>query len=229
MERAGAGVARACLDLLGGAYGRRAVVVCGKGNNGGDGLVAARHLARAGVRVVVLLDWGPISTSRRPATSPGSGVRPTHGCVRFDPAVLRHELARADLAVDAIFGTGFRGAPEDEWADAIEIAERGGLQRRRGRHRERRRRGHRRSRGRRGPSRPHGDVRRGEARLGVAARRRVRGRRARGRHRVRRARAAGGRRAHRPGRRGGGAARAPDRRPQEGQRHAPGGRGLARR
>ena len=55
MERAGAGVARACLDLLGGGYGRRAVVVCGKGNNGGDGLVAARHLARAGVGVMVFL------------------------------------------------------------------------------------------------------------------------------------------------------------------------------
>ncbi|HLB39588.1 MAG TPA: NAD(P)H-hydrate epimerase, partial [Actinomycetota bacterium] len=49
MERAGAGVARACLDLLGGGYGRRAVVVGGKGNNGGDGLVAARHLSRTGV------------------------------------------------------------------------------------------------------------------------------------------------------------------------------------
>ncbi len=50
MERAGWAVARACVDLIGGVYGRRAVVVCGKGNNGGDGFVAARHLARWGVR-----------------------------------------------------------------------------------------------------------------------------------------------------------------------------------
>ena len=54
MERAGRAVARAAIDLLGGTYGRRAVVVCGKGNNGGDGFVAARHLARAGVRTAVV-------------------------------------------------------------------------------------------------------------------------------------------------------------------------------
>ena len=54
MERAGRAVARAALDVLGGSYGRRAVIVCGKGNNGGDGLVAARHLARQGVRVAVV-------------------------------------------------------------------------------------------------------------------------------------------------------------------------------
>ena len=120
MERAGAGVARACLDLLGGGYGRRAVVVCGKGNNGGDGLVAARHLARAGVRVDVLL-LGP--DLHEPAAGNLTRLRDeTDARVRgFDPAALRRELARADLAVDAIFGTGFRGAPEDEWADAIEI------------------------------------------------------------------------------------------------------------
>jgi ADP-dependent NAD(P)H-hydrate dehydratase / NAD(P)H-hydrate epimerase len=41
MENAGRAVARCVLDLTGGAYGRRCVVVCGKGNNGGDGLVAA--------------------------------------------------------------------------------------------------------------------------------------------------------------------------------------------
>ena len=54
MERAGRAVARAAVDLAGGVYGRRAVVVCGKGNNGGDGLVAARHLARWGMRVTVV-------------------------------------------------------------------------------------------------------------------------------------------------------------------------------
>jgi NAD(P)H-hydrate epimerase len=55
MEAAGREVADAALRLVGGAYGRRAVVVCGKGNNGGDGLVAARYLERAGVRTTALL------------------------------------------------------------------------------------------------------------------------------------------------------------------------------
>ena len=118
------GVARACLDLLGGGYGRRAVAVCGKGNNGGDGLVAARHLSRAGVRVVVLLlgtDFREPSAGNldRLAREPNVRVRP------FDPAVLARELARADLVIDAIFGTGFRDAPEDEWAEAIELVNAG--------------------------------------------------------------------------------------------------------
>ena len=54
VERAGTAVAGAALDLMGGAYGRRAVLICGKGNNGADGRVAARLLARRGVRVQVV-------------------------------------------------------------------------------------------------------------------------------------------------------------------------------
>jgi NAD(P)H-hydrate epimerase len=122
MERAGAATARACLDLLGGGYGRRAVLVCGKGNNGGDGLVVARHLARAGVQAVVfLLEEG--SALREPAAGNLARLRSeTEARVRpFDAAALARELVRADVAVDAIFGTGFRGAPEDEWAEAIDV------------------------------------------------------------------------------------------------------------
>lgn len=54
IDRAGAAVARAALDLLGGAYGRRVLVVAGPGNNGADGRAAATKLARQGVRTTVV-------------------------------------------------------------------------------------------------------------------------------------------------------------------------------
>src|SRR6059036_2580165 len=94
MERAGWAVARACLDLTGGAYGRRAVVVCGKGNNGGDGFVAARHLARAGLRVAVIL-VGDLGGAREPAAGNLSRLAEAGVPVRgFAPGVLDREIAR---------------------------------------------------------------------------------------------------------------------------------------
>jgi hydroxyethylthiazole kinase-like uncharacterized protein yjeF len=84
VERAGTAVARACVELLGGAYGRRVVVVAGKGNNGADGRVAARLLARRGARVEVL---DATSAPERIGTQDG-----------------------LDLVVDAAYGTGFRGS-----------------------------------------------------------------------------------------------------------------------
>jgi NAD(P)H-hydrate epimerase len=68
MERAGRAVARAARELTGGSYGRRAVVVCGKGNNGGDGLVAARHLGRWGLRTTVVM-LEAAGTRREPAAT----------------------------------------------------------------------------------------------------------------------------------------------------------------
>ena len=120
MERAGRAVARACADLMGGTYGRRAVVVCGKGNNGGDGLVAARHLAGWGVRVAVIA-VGPLTDLREPAATNAARLDevPSVRVRDFSDATLERELARADVAIDAIFGTGFRGIPEDGWAQAI--------------------------------------------------------------------------------------------------------------
>jgi NAD(P)H-hydrate epimerase len=119
MERAGRAVARAALDLLGGAYGRRVLVLCGKGNNGGDGFVAARHLARAGCGVVVVMIERP-ADPREPAAENFARLAEQRIRVRmFSDAVLERELARTDIAIDAIFGTGFRGMPEDEWAAAI--------------------------------------------------------------------------------------------------------------
>jgi hydroxyethylthiazole kinase-like uncharacterized protein yjeF len=92
--RAGAAVARQALDMLGGTYGRRVVVVAGKGNNGNDGREAARRLAQRGVRASVI-----------PATD------------------APERLPDSDLVVDAAYGTGFRGdyAPPDP-ADAPVLA-----------------------------------------------------------------------------------------------------------
>jgi hydroxyethylthiazole kinase-like uncharacterized protein yjeF len=117
MERAGRAVARSAVDLLGGVYGRRAVVVCGKGNNGGDGLVAARYLAEWGMRVAVV---ALASIDHEPARSNFGRLDETGLRARgFDRPALERELARADIVIDAIFGTGFRGVPGNEWEEAI--------------------------------------------------------------------------------------------------------------
>ena len=138
MERAGWEVARAVLDVTGGGYGRRAVVVCGRGNNAGDGLVAARHLDRAGMRVSVVLVAGGADALGEPSPSNLGAVNfarlatetqvtvsewPTNGGAE----ALTRELARADVAIDAIFGTGLRGAVEGAPAEAIEALNASGV------------------------------------------------------------------------------------------------------
>jgi len=60
VRRAGTAAARAALAMLGGAYGRRVVVVAGKGNNGADGRVAGELLARRGARVTIVGPGGPV-------------------------------------------------------------------------------------------------------------------------------------------------------------------------
>ena len=116
MERAGRSVARAAQRLVGGSYGRRAVVVCGKGSNGGDGFVAARYLQRAGMSV---------------SCCAVSGAEQTKGAARHHLDLMKGEgitlrpftnqrFDRCDVVLDALFGTGFRGRAEGEAASAIE-------------------------------------------------------------------------------------------------------------
>lgn len=83
VTRAGTAVAHAALRMLGGAYGRRVVVVAGKGSNGADGRVAASVLSRRGARVRIV----------EAAEAPGGT-----------------ELPPCDLVVDGAYGTGFRGS-----------------------------------------------------------------------------------------------------------------------
>jgi ADP-dependent NAD(P)H-hydrate dehydratase / NAD(P)H-hydrate epimerase len=110
MERAGTGLA----DLVGElAPSGRIVAVCGKGNNGGDGFVAARLLRDRGREVDVLL-LGDVAELRGDARAnaerlPGSPPGP------FTPAALDGAAA----IIDAILGTGFSGEPREPAAGAI--------------------------------------------------------------------------------------------------------------
>jgi len=111
MERAGAGLAAAVQELV--PQGR-IVVVCGKGNNGGDGLVSAR-LLREGQREVDVLLLAPVEDLRGDAAA-NAGRLPGSAPERFDPARLRGGA----VVVDAILGTGFSGLPREPAAGAIE-------------------------------------------------------------------------------------------------------------
>jgi hydroxyethylthiazole kinase-like uncharacterized protein yjeF len=111
MERAGAGLARVVAAR---APAGRIAIACGKGNNGGDGIVAARLLREAGREVDVLAVWpvedfGP-DAAEQLARLPGAAAEP------FAP----ERLEGASLVVDALLGTGFSGAPRDPAAAAIE-------------------------------------------------------------------------------------------------------------
>jgi hydroxyethylthiazole kinase-like uncharacterized protein yjeF len=108
MENAGAAVAKFCLRHY--ANEGTVVVLCGKGNNGGDGFAAARHLAQAGrtVRVVLL---GSVSEVKGEAavalerTTPQPDVEVLEAQSEED---LEAALDGAALIVDAVVGTGFK-------------------------------------------------------------------------------------------------------------------------
>lgn len=109
MRQAGAAVARfvqreypAC---------RRVVVLCGKGNNGGDGFVAARELATSGRDVRVLLLGNPDDLKGNAKTAFGNvGLTPLLAPdeATLDSAEVRSLLESADLLLDAVVGTGFK-------------------------------------------------------------------------------------------------------------------------
>ncbi|HLJ02959.1 MAG TPA: NAD(P)H-hydrate dehydratase [Solirubrobacteraceae bacterium] len=111
MERAGTGLAD-CVQSI--APSAPVAVVCGKGNNGGDGFVAARVLRERGWEVSVLLLGEPEEYRGDALTNlerlPGDAPEP------FSADALRS----ASLIIDALLGTGFSGEVRERYAAAIE-------------------------------------------------------------------------------------------------------------
>jgi NAD(P)H-hydrate epimerase len=112
MENAGTAVARFCLRHY--PLAERVLVLCGKGNNGGDGFVAARVLARAGVGVAVLLlaredevkGEAAAALARLREEAPAVAIRPLLNEAALTDA--SNAMTSSDLLVDAVVGTGFK-------------------------------------------------------------------------------------------------------------------------
>ena len=106
MENAGMGAARQIRSLLGNVKGRRIVVLAGPGNNGGDGLVAARHLHDWGAetRVYLLAKRRADDENYRELVKREIDVADADDDRTF--AALARFLSDAELIVDALIGTG---------------------------------------------------------------------------------------------------------------------------
>jgi ADP-dependent NAD(P)H-hydrate dehydratase / NAD(P)H-hydrate epimerase len=127
MENAGSAIAQFVLEEYGQA--NRIAVVCGKGNNGGDGFVVARKLHRAGRVVEVLLLASPsdlrgdaLAMFERLPLPPTTAENPPE----FILQLLPQSLVNCDLIVDAILGTGFQPPVKGLYADAIGAINRSG-------------------------------------------------------------------------------------------------------
>lgn len=128
MENAGRGVA----DRLAMLVGRGPVVICcGKGNNGGDGFVVARHLDARSVDVRVLLWAEPADLAGDAASNfrilEKSGIPLRVFGRRHDAARLAADLAGGQFVVDALLGTGAKGEPRAPLAEVIGALNKSGL------------------------------------------------------------------------------------------------------
>ena len=113
MESAGAGTVRFIAREIGNPADMSVTVVCGKGNNGGDGFVIARELKRQGAAVTVYIaghrdDVGGDARANLDRLGPGAVVELSDGRAIGE---FVEKMTGSSIVVDAVFGTGFRGVP----------------------------------------------------------------------------------------------------------------------
>ena len=125
MENAGEKVAELIEEKCSPLSGKLIYIFCGRGNNGGDGLVAARHLFNKRCRVRVFLATqkdklkGDAATNLKIALNIGIDVREIVS--ESDVFSLKKELEKKRVIVDALLGTGAKGAPRGVIKELIKL------------------------------------------------------------------------------------------------------------
>lgn len=125
MENAGAGSVRTMAQLFPNLDRFKVAVVCGRGNNAGDGFVVARHLANRGttVQVLLLAKKGELKgdAAVNSEIAQKMGVPVTEVTTARELQGYREALGQADLIVDAILGIGLTGPVRGIFAEAIQL------------------------------------------------------------------------------------------------------------
>ena len=123
MEKAGQGIAERLLihNIIDPATDNKVAVICGKGNNGGDGFVVARYLHKAGVNVCLFF-IGPVKAlSKDASVNHNRAVKSQVPLTEIKKVADLEDIEKCTHIIDAVFGTGFKGRPRDLSAEVIEF------------------------------------------------------------------------------------------------------------
>jgi NAD(P)H-hydrate epimerase len=125
MENAGHGISDFIVSKFKGQLkNKKMVAVCGTGNNGGDGFVASRHLAGYGAKITIILLGSPADLRSEEARLNWGIVEKMDSIeIIFGKELsdeLKRRITKADLILDAIFGTGIKGEIREPYASAID-------------------------------------------------------------------------------------------------------------
>lgn len=122
MENAGVTAAKAFIKYFGIKRGDKVVSVCGKGNNGGDGIVAATYFNSIGIRADVILVDGEIKTNEAAMALKESGkINTPVWRIWEETEKVIEKIRNADFIIDAIYGIGFKGALQSNMLPVVEL------------------------------------------------------------------------------------------------------------
>lgn len=123
METAGQGAAAELMKAFQNTINKtecRVVSVCGCGNNGGDGIVAARYLVEHGISCeIIFADGLPKTGEAKTALEQASGVKAYD--LRQQRSLCCQKIAQADIIIDAIYGIGFHGGLNEDMLSLVEM------------------------------------------------------------------------------------------------------------
>jgi NAD(P)H-hydrate epimerase len=124
MENAGRSVAEEALKMLHGK--KKAAIICGAGNNGGDGFVAARHLLNAGIDIKVYLVGESSKLKAGPKINLNILMKMKQKVVKLRALRDLNGINNFDLVIDAIFGIGLKSEVRSPSSEVINLLNRSG-------------------------------------------------------------------------------------------------------